>query len=147
MYSFISITDINFLYFSQAQVDDDTGESTYVSPPPSSENELRNYINGVGNHHYLLPEYVTSFLLARNLKVEFSGLEAHSTSVAVQLFNDFKAGVSYEMFSLSVPSQVSVGNNHTTATRTTSGLILTIPGIQLIGYYTQVMPEFPRGQK
>ena len=144
MYLFTPITDI--IYYSQAQVDDDTGQITYVSPPPSSENDLRNYINGVGNHHYLLPEYVTSFLLARNLKVEFSGVKAHTARRAVQVYNDVSVSLKVKEKGFTVSRGVGVGKEFATATRTTTGLMVSIPGVQLIGYYTQVMPEFPKDQ-
>ena len=131
----------------QVQVDDDTKGSTFASPPPSSEDDLRKYINGERSHHYLLPEYVTSFLLARNLKLEFSGLKSSSVSHALQVMvsTSFSASAK-DVFSVSSSVGVGKEKESLTADRTATGMIITIPGVQLIGYYTQVMPEFPRGQ-
>ena len=131
----------------QVQVDDDTKGSTFASPPPSSEDDLRKYINGERSHHYLLPEYVTSFLLARNLKLQFSGLKSSSVSHAMQVMTgtSFSASI-FGVFGVSASAGVGKEKQSLTADRTANGMIITIPGAQVIGYYTQVMPEFPRGQ-
>ena len=131
----------------QVQQDaDDPRKSTYVSPPPSSENDLRQYINGDGNHHYLLPEYVTSFLLARNVKLQFSGLDSSSVSHAMQMMAGGSISGSYDMFSMSASVGIGREKQSVTADRTANGMIINIPGAQVIGYYTQVMPQFPRDQ-
>ena len=50
------------------------------------------------------------------------------------------------MFSMSA----SIGRQKTkrsvNAYRTVNGMIISIPGAQIIGYYTEVIPEFPRSQ-
>ena len=130
----------------QVQIGDDPQKSTYVSPPPGSEADLRKYINGEGSHHYLLPEYVTSFLLARNVKLQFSGLDSSSVSHGMQMMAGGSVSGSYDMFGLSASVGIGKTKQSITADRTATGMIISIPGAQVIGYYTQVMPEFPRDQ-
>ena len=130
----------------QVQQDDDPRTSTYVSPPPSSEDALRKYINGDGNHNYLLPEYVTSFLLARNVKLQFSGLDSSSVNQAMQMMAGGSISGSYSMFSLSASVGIGREKQSVSADRTANGMIINIPGVQVIGYYTQVLPQFPRDQ-
>lgn len=131
----------------QVQQDaDDPSKSTFVSPPPGSEDDLRKYINGEGKHHYLLPEYVTSFLLARNVKLQFSGLDSSSVSHAMQMMAGGSISGSYDMFSFSASMGIGRVKQSVTADRTTNGMIINIPGAQVIGYYTQVLSQFPRDQ-
>lgn len=130
----------------QVQTDGDTAKSTYVSPPSSNEKDLREYINGNRGHLYLLPEYVTSFLLARNVKLQFSGLDSSSVSHAMQMMAGGSISGSYDMFSLSASVGIGKEKQSTTADRTANGMIINIPGAQVIGYYTQVLTQFPRDQ-
>ena len=131
----------------QVQQDaDDPSKSTFVSPPPGSEDDLRKYISGEGKHHYLLPEYVTSFLLARNVKLQFSGLDSSSVSHAMQMMAGGSISGGYDMFSFSASVGIGREKQSVTADRTTNGMIINIPGAQVIGYYTQVLPQFPRDQ-
>ena len=130
----------------QVQQDSETRKSTFVSPPPSSEEDLRKYINGERDNLYLLPEYVTSFLLARNVKLQFSGLDSSSVSHAMQMMAGGSISGSYDMFSMSASVGIGKEKQSVTADRTANGMIINIPGAQVIGYYTQVMPQFPRDQ-
>ena len=36
------------------------------------------------------------------------------------------------------------GRNSVTADRTANGIVIHVSGAQIIGYYTQVMPQFPK---
>ena len=53
---------------------------------------------------------------------------------------------SYDMFSLSASVGIGKEKQSTTADRTANGILFNIPGAQVIGYYTQVIPQFPRDQ-
>ena len=117
-----------------------------MSPPPSPEKVLRNYINGGGKNLYLLPEYVTSFLLARNVKLQFSGLDSSSVSHAMQMIAGSSFSASYNMFSVSASVGIGKEKQRVTADTTANGMIINIPGAQVIGCYTQVMPQFPKSQ-
>lgn len=95
---------------------------------------------------YLLPEYATSFLLARNIDLEFSGLDASTTSHILQTSVQTSVSFGFGLFS----GSVSFGYNHQRsslqAKRTADGVKISIPGAQVIGYFTEVVPKFPTDQ-
>ena len=98
-----------------------------------------------------MPEYVSSFLLARNVKLQFSGVDSSSVTKAMQLIagGHLTAGLSTEIipvFSIEPSVGVQKGKQSVIADRTTNGMVIHIPGAQIIGYYTQVMPQFPKQQ-
>ena len=95
----------------------------------------------------MLPEYVTSFLLARNVKLQFSGLDSRSVSKAMQMVagGSFNTGLPL-VFDFSATVGIQRTKQSVTADCTANGMIIHIPGAQIIGYYTQVMPEFPKEQ-
>ena len=89
---------------------------------------------------------MTSFLLARNVKLQFSGLDSSSVSHAMQMMAGGSLSGSYDMFSLSASVGIGKEKQSITSDRTANGMIINIPGAQVIGYYTQVVPQFPREQ-
>ena len=145
----LAMHDIMFKYYHivlQVQHDSETEKTVYVSPPPSTEAELTDIINGKHKNIYLMPEYVTSFLLARNVKLQFSGLDSSSVSKAMQMVAGASITGSYKMFSFAASVGIQKGKQSVTADRTANGMVIHIPGAQIIGYYTQVMPQFPKQQ-
>ena len=62
--------------YLQVQYESETKNIAYVSPPPSTEQEFVGIVNGKADNIYIMPEYVTSFLLAHNIKLQFSGLDS-----------------------------------------------------------------------
>lgn len=138
----------------QIQFDYETKKTAYVSPPSSTEQELADIINGKADNIYVMPEYVTSFLLARDVKLQFSGLDSNTVSRAMQamfgLSTDASAMIILKGVPLVVGANTEAGfrfsRNSMTADRTANGMIIEIPGAQVIGYYTQVMPQFPKEQ-
>jgi hypothetical protein len=130
----------------QVQHDSESQKFAYVSPPPSSEKQLADIVNGKHKNIYLMPEYVTSFLLARNIKLQFSGLDSKSVSKGMQMMAGGSVTGGYNMFSFSASVGVQKGKQSVTADRTANGMVIHIPGAQIIGYYTQVMPQFPKDQ-
>ena len=99
-----------------------------------------------------MPEYVTSFLLARNVKLQFSGLDSSSVSKAMHLivgghFNaELTSNIGLTLFNLESSAGFQKGKQSVMADRTANGMAIHIPGAQIIGYYTQVMPQFPKQQ-
>ena len=102
---------------------------------------------GTKENRYLMPEYVTGFLLARNVKLQFSRVDARSTSHLTQLTVGTKFSASYKMFTLSGAVGVGHQKQSTTVDRTSDGMIINIPGAQVIGYYTTLLPKFPLKQR
>ena len=132
--------------YLQVQYDSETRKTAYVSPPPSTEAELADIINGKDDNIYVMPEYVTSFLLSRNVKLEFSDLDSKTVSTAMQVIAGISGGLNLPGLPFGFNSRLSshAGWKHMTADRTVDGMVIHIPGAQLIGYYTQVMPQFPK---
>ena len=134
----------------QAQRNEEDQTNTFVSPGPKDERTFRDYVAGSKDDRYLLPEYVTSFLLARNVKLQFSGVDAKSSSHFTQLMVGASVTASVPVDAYVFGMSASVGVTHTkqtaTADRTADGIILNIPGAQVIGYYTTVLPKFPAKQ-
>ena len=94
-----------------------------------------------------MPEYVTGFLLARNVKLQFSGVDARSTSHLTQLTVSANFHASYKGFAMAGAVGVNHKKQSSTVDRTANGMIINIPGAQVIGYYTTVLPMFPLKQK
>ena len=102
----------------------------------------------------MMPEYVTSFLLARHVKLQFSGLDSNSVGRAMQFMTSHSDSASGSAVLKGVPFVFSAkggiglhfGWKSMTTHRTTNGMAIEIPGAQIIGYYTQVMPQFPKEQ-
>ena len=96
---------------------------------------------------YLLPEYVTSLLLSRNVNIEFVGVTAAQSARAVRTASStsYSFGGGFGFWKARVSGGSSRSSSHRTfSTESTSnGLRISIPGAQIIGYYTQVMPKFP----
>ena len=103
--------------------------------------------DGPDDFIYRLPEYVTSFLLAKDIELEIS-------SKSKTLFRSFMKqtsttrstqGRNYVVFQTSstTVSSYSSSTKVTRVHRTADGFKLTIPGAQVIGYYTRVLPKFP----
>jgi hypothetical protein len=146
--------DYHYNFYLQIQYDYETKKVAYVSPPSSTEQELADIINGKADNIYLMPEYVTSFLMARNVKLQFSGVDTNSVTRAMQFMFGLSTGGSGTAILKGVPLMLGgnaqigfhFGRKTMTAHRTANGMIIEIPGAQVIGYYTQVMPQFPKQQ-
>ena len=131
----------------QSSYNEEEQTATYVSPGPKDEKTFRDYVAGTKVNRYLMPEYVTGFLLARNVKLQFSGVDSKTASHMTQLSVGVKFSASYEMFTVSAAVGVNKSKQRTTVDRTSNGMIISIPGAQIIGYYTSVLPKFPIKQK
>ena len=100
--------------------------------------------------NYKLPEFTTSFLLARNVEMEFSDL--HSDMVASTMNSISHDSTSsgwrgwFLCFPLHSTTTSSQQASHVQVKRTASGMKISIPGVQMIGYYTKVLPKFPLDQ-
>ena len=101
--------------------------------------------------NYLLPEYVTGLLLSRNINLEFKGISASQSVHAVHTASStsYSFGGSYGCGFWSASASVSGSHQSSrsmktfSAESTSDGLRISIPGAQIVGYYTQVVPKFP----
>ena len=98
------------------------------------------------NVRYMLPEYPTSFLLARNIEMEFDGLDSGVVSSTMNEMSHTSGHGGFLFFHASASVTKSKTTSSVTIQRTANGMKLRIPGTQMIGYYTEVLPKFPPDQ-
>ena len=96
---------------------------------------------------YHLPHYASGLLLSRNVEVEFRLQDSSSVYQAIQKSSSFSAGFSVGGFwgrgGASVSGSWGRSSSSFKAESSENGLRITIPGAQIIGYYTQNVPIFP----
>ena len=109
------------------------------------------------NQNYRLPQYVTGFLLARDIEMEFRGVDKQTSENIIRSSyqsyrssssNSYSGGWGPFSFASSSDYSSSFSSRRQNsasfqASATTSGLKIRVPGCQVIGYYTQVVPKFP----
>ena len=129
----------------------ESGQRVLGSPGPHlTEPDFINAVSGgdgPDDFIYRLPEYVTSFLLAKDIELEIS-------SKSKTLYWSFMRKTSIDRYtternfvffktSTTVEHSHSSSKEVTRVHRTADGFKLKIPGAQVIGYYTRVLPKFP----
>ena len=121
-----------------------------VSPGPFATDQKFVTAAQDSQHNYRIPHYLTGLLLARNLNLEFSGMDRQSSYnfVATSLSTRGKLGwgpITVFQGRASKPNSYdrNTQDSRFEATSTETGLRVRVPGVQLIGYYTQVTPKFP----
>lgn len=112
-----------------------------VSPGPQKTD--REFVEAVTSDHSL-PQYATGMLLCRNLTLEFSGVDQETKASFVRTSLNVGLSVSYGLFQLSTAVSHARQKSSFEATTTASGLRIRVPGVQMIGYYTEVIPKFPK---
>ena len=99
------------------------------------------------NRGYLLPQYATGLLLARNVVIDFGLHKASDSYHAVRSATHSSASGGFSIGFFSASASVSYGSTrrdyNAKVETTATGIRVQIPGVQLIGYYTQVVPSFP----
>ena len=108
--------------------------------PGAMSNEIR-YVTLAKD--CLLPEYTTAFLLAKDLSLKFRGADSNTTSHAVQMSASAHLKGSYGPFSASASFSYGHQSSNLKVSSLSDGLQIDIPGAQIIGYYTSVLPKFP----
>ena len=102
-----------------------------------------------------MPQYITAFVLCRNIELEFTGVDkATSSSVMRSSRASSSSGGSSSGgwgpfgfsgrgdYSSAADYRSSSGSSFAAST-TTSGMKIKIPGVQIIGYFNQVVKKFP----
>ena len=116
----------------------------FVSPGKSFADEKQYYDAVTGsNPEYILPEYPTAFLLARNIQLEFSGLDFSTSSYFMSQYSHSESSGGFLFFHFHHSETKSRQVSHVQTSKTASGLKIKVPGAQLIGYYTETLPKFP----
>ena len=109
------------------------------------------------NGHYLMPQFTSALILASDVKVYFPGLGVWNdtdgddqTNNAVNILMKYTYAPNldggYGPFSF-VPADGASNNVHSfRVERSRGGILITVPGAQVIGYITNVISKFPDNQ-
>ena len=111
-----------------------------VSPGPQDSDKA--FVEAVDGH--VLPQYITGLLLCRNLDLEWSGVDQETKASFVRTSLNVGLSVSYGAFQLGGGLARAKQKSSFEATTTASGLRVRVPGVQMIGYYTEVVDKFPK---
>ena len=123
-------------------------DSSKVSPGPFETDA--DFVSSQKTTTYRLPQYITGLLLCRNLTLEFEDVQGQQYSsysyalIAASL--DVGADVNWGIFKLSARYARSSQKSSFEASKTATGLRIRVPGVQMIGYYTEVTPKFPKNE-
>lgn len=98
-----------------------------------------------GSPAYLLYQYPTAFLLAKDITMEFTSLSDNDKQAALMssISDSLKGNYGPFSFGGSFSASGSYYYNHIQASLTANGLKVYIPGAQIIGYYCDIIPKFP----
>ena len=113
-----------------------------VSPGPKTDENA--HINDITSNTYLLPEYVTGLLLSRNVTLDFKVDSASTSARAVSVGHSTSVSGRYGPWRASFSYNYGKRERSFRTESTSDGLRITIPGAQVIGYFTQVTPKFPK---
>ena len=108
-----------------------------VSPGPMIEEKFIDEVEKE-NPHYIMPEYVNAFLLAKDIELEFDGVGSHTKSELVRKSAKGELSGHYLFFSASASVEGENTKGSVAVESTMTGLKIRVPGAQLIGYYTKV---------
>ena len=126
-----------------------------VSPGPIEPETY--YREVVRNRQYLMPQFTSSFILASDVKIYFPGLGIWNdsdaddqTNNAVNILMKYTYSPNleggYGPFSFA-PVDDAINNVHSfRVERSRGGILISIPGAQIIGYITTVISKFPGNQ-
>ena len=94
---------------------------------------------------YLLYQYPTAFLLAKDIIMTFTGLSDKDIHAALlsSFGTSLKGSYGPISFDSSISESGTYNHNIMQASPTVDGLKVYIPGAQVIGYYCDVIPKFP----
>ncbi len=126
---------------------DDDDRKTFVSPGRRYPNEDA-YYNALrsSERRYKLPEFTTSFLLARSIEINFSGLDSSTSNYYMSKVTKSSGNGGFLFFRVQHSETKTKQVSHVVASKSASGMRIKIPGAQVIGYYTQTLPKFPQDQ-
>lgn len=136
------IMQLNFSHIFLLQKESDDVSDSYISPGKLPEADFYKRLTDNPNVHYKLPEYTTAFLLARNIDLEFAGLDSSTVSYAMQEQSHYEGHGGFLFFHAGVSVSKGKQTSQVTVDRTADGMRIKIPGAQIIGYYTEIVPSF-----
>ena len=93
--------------------------------------------------NYLLPEYINAFLLAKDIELNFIGVDASAKSHFMEQSASATVSGNYGPFSASASASYGSSESSLQTESTATGLKIRIPGAKVIGYFAKLMPCFP----
>lgn len=112
-----------------------------VSPGPMTDESA--FVNVASK--YQLPEYTTAFLLAKDVSMIFRGIDASTSSLVLKQSALSHFSGSYGPFSAAPSFSAGHTASNLQVSSQSDGLHVDIPGAQVIGYYTAVLPSWANG--
>ena len=103
----------------------------------------KKFYKEITDEKYLLYQYSTAFLMAKEVTMEFSGLDASTKRSALSVSFGAAAKGNYGPFTFGGSTSTSGSHSSMKASSTANGLKIDIPGAQIIGYYCDIVPKFP----
>ena len=110
----------------------------------------------IDSGQYLLPQYVHAFVLASDVKIYFPHLgswhfsDEHESSGVINTLMEYafaeKLSGNFGPFSFDIPKFGSGHNYQIKRNKLNGGLVITLPGAQVVGYIMNTIPKFPRKQ-
>ena len=96
----------------------------------------------------MLPEYPTSFLLARNIELEYAGMDNQAVWYAMSEYSrkTESSGEGLLFFGAKKTKTKSGFSSSLGIFKTATGMKIKIPGAQILGYYTVKLSRFPSSQ-
>lgn len=85
--------------------------------------------------------------MARKIELEFSGLDSETVTSTMSEMSHTSGGGGFLCFRASASKTKTKDTSHVQVKRTSNGMSIKIPGAQMIGYYTQILPKFPLDQQ
>lgn len=120
---------------------------TFISPGRGYQDENAYYSALTSSERrYKLPEFTTSFLLARNIELTFSGLDSSTSNYYMSRVTSSSGSGGFLFFRVQHSETKTKQVSHVVASKSASGMRIKIPGAQVIGYYTETLPKFPQDQ-
>ena len=111
-----------------------------ISPGPMTEKEFIDKLNS--KDKYILPEFVHAFLLAKDIEIEFMGVDSEIENYALEKSVKGQLQGSLGCFSVS-SSSFDYSETGIEAESSVNGIKIKVPGSQIIGYFTTILPCFP----
>ena len=90
---------------------------------------------------FQLPQYVSGLLLSRNIEMEFDVQVNYSTQAVRESTGQLLGGFAF--WRASLPSSFERVQRAASVQTSDTGVSVSIPGVQLIGYYTSIVSRFP----
>jgi hypothetical protein len=112
-----------------------------VSPGPLAEDDFIATIHPRVYPAFQLSQYVSGLLLSRNIEMQFDVRLDYSTQAVRESTGQLLGGFAF--WSASLPLSHGRVQRAASVESSDTGIRVFLPGVQLIGYYTQIVSRFP----